>query len=220
MSDSGKLYPDSSVEITGWLAKYYEHFFNGITLGLYGKFIGNVIKSMNIQPSDKILDLGSGNGYNACKMRKYLSDEGEILGLDIGEDMINTFRKKCRKYSNVKVKKRRIDEPFDDGLKERFDKVFISFVLHGLPQESRLEVVKNAVRALKQGGSFFILDYNEFDPDKLPFYKRISFQFLECPYAFDFVKRNWKNILSEAGFKNFSERFYFLNMVRFLRAEK
>ncbi len=220
MGNNEKLYPDSSVEISGWLARYYEHFWNIVTFGWYGKFIGEVVRSMGIQPEDKILDLGAGNGYNACKMRKFLSEKGEILGLDIGEDMIRTFKKKCMKYSNVRVEKRRIDIPFEEELQNRFDRAFISFVMHGLPHESRLYVVKNAFSSLKDGGKFFILDYNEFELNEIPFYKRKVFEAIECPYAFDFIKRDWEKILSEAGFKNFEKKKFLLNMVRLLIAEK
>ncbi len=219
-SKGSKLYPDSGVEISGILAKYYEFFINFASFGTYNGFIERIIKNMNIKPADKILDLGAGNGYNACKMAKYLSSEGELLGLDIGDDMIETFRKKCSGHPNVKVIKRRIDTPFEDEFKEKFDKVFISFVIHGLPHESRLQVLKNAAFALKKRGEFFILDYNEFDPEKLPFYKRAAFQFIECPYAFDYVRRDWKKLLSEAGFGNFEEKIYFLGMVRLLKGVK
>jgi len=67
--------------------------------------------------------------------------------------------------------------------KEKFDKVFISFVLHGFPQNIREKVIKNIFEVLKNGGVFFILDYNEFDKDLMPFYLRILFKVIECPYA-------------------------------------
>jgi demethylmenaquinone methyltransferase/2-methoxy-6-polyprenyl-1,4-benzoquinol methylase len=43
---------------------------------------------------------------------------------------------------------------------------------------------------------------------------------MECKYAFDFIKRDWKNILEEYGFDNFTENFYFKKYVRLLKAEK
>ncbi len=215
-----KLYPDSSVEISGIMATQYEKLLNILTLGTYSIFISHVIKKMKIRPDDKIIDFGAGNGYNACKMRKYLSDEGEITGLDIGEDMIKTFRKKCAGYKNVRIVKRRIDIPLPEEYTGKFDRAFISFVLHGLPHDSRLKVIENASKALKEGGNFFILDYNEFKIEEIPFYKRKVFEFIECPYAFGYIKHDWKKILSENGFGNFEEHFYFLNMVRLLRATK
>jgi len=215
---SGKLYPESSVEIEGKTAKYYGTVMNLMSGGLYSVLINDVIKKLKIQPNDKILDLGAGNGYNACIMNRYLSLSGEILGLDIGDDMIATFKKKCSKYQNITIKKQRIDEPF--YFNKKFDKIFISFVLHGLPYESQLKVIENAYNNLTDTGSFYILDYNEFDIREIPFYKKKAFEFIECPMAFDYIKRDWVDILRSFGFISFEEKFYSLNMVRLLKVQK
>ena len=215
---SDKLYPESNVEIRGKNAKYYGIIMNLMSGGLYSVMIKNVIKNLKINPNDKILDLGSGNGYNACLMKKYLSKNGSILGLDIGEEMINTFKKKCGKYDNIKVIKQRIDEPFSFDYK--FDKIFISFVLHGLPYENELKVIENAYNNLNDKGSFFILDYNEFSFDDSPPIVKFLFKAIECPYAFDFIKRDWKKILNAYGFNEFKEKLFFKGYVRLLEAKK
>jgi len=55
----------------------------------------------------------------------------------------------------------------------------------------------------------------------MPFHHRFIFKKIECKYAFDFIKRDWKHILKDDyGFDNFKESFYFKNYVRLLRAEK
>lgn len=43
---------------------------------------------------------------------------------------------------------------------------------------------------------------------------------IECKYAFDYIKRDWKGILKENGFDSFTEAFYFKNYVRLLKAVK
>jgi len=55
---------------------------------------------------------------------------------------------------------------------------------------------------------------------KMPFHHRFIFKKIECKYAFDFIERDWKNILKEYGFNNFDENHYFKNYVRLLKAEK
>ncbi|MCD6457047.1 MAG: class I SAM-dependent methyltransferase, partial [Methanophagales archaeon] len=79
---------------------------------------------------------------------------------------------------------------------KKFDKVFISFVLHGFPQDVREKVINRVFEVLKEGGIFFVLDYNEFSLSKMPFYAMIPFKLIECPYAFDFIKRDWREILA------------------------
>jgi len=147
---------------------------NLITVGTYPFFIRRVVHDMDIRPDDAILDLGAGTGRNACLMRRYLSERGRIVGLDIGPEMLAQAQRRCRRFANITFEKRRVEEPLPYG--EEFDKVFISFVLHGFIQEDRLRIIANARRALRPGGHFLILDYNEFDLARSPWPVRFAFR--------------------------------------------
>ena len=107
-----KIYPDSGVELTPFTAINYDKVMNIATLGFYRGFIHGAIKAMDIQSGDKILDLGCGTGRNACIMKKYLSDNGIITGMDISPIMERQFNKKCAKYHNIDFARQRIDLPF------------------------------------------------------------------------------------------------------------
>ena len=214
----GDYYPKSKVEIKGFTARYYDSLMNIITFGRYSSFIKKAIRFMKIKPSEKILDLGAGTGRNACLMMNYLSKDGELIGVDISEEMIFQFEKKCASFQNVKGIHTRVDRPLP--FEEEFDKVFISFVLHGFPQHARETITDNAYKALKNNGEFHILDWNEINPKTFPFYQRIFFKLIECPYAFDFIKRDWKRKLANSNFGNFEEFFFFKGSVRLLKAEK
>ncbi len=135
---------DSKVEVTGAEARHYDLLMNLITAGTYPFFIRRAVRDMAIQPEDAILDLGSGSGRNACLMARYLSDRGRIVGLDIGAEMLAQARRRCRRLPNVTMEKQRIEESL--SYDEDFDKVFISFVLHGFIQENRLSIVENVYR--------------------------------------------------------------------------
>ena len=37
------------------------------------------------------------------------------------------------------------------------------------------------------------------------FYLEIPFKLFECPYMFDFIKRDWRKILANLGFSHFEE---------------
>jgi len=169
------------------MARYYDTSLDIATFGRYLPFMKQVISMTKIKPEDKILDLGAGTGRNACLMTKYLSEKGELTGVDVSEDMIAQFRKRCANFPNAKVTNM---------------------------------IVENAFQSLKQNGEFLILDYNGFLLPKLPFYLRLPFKILECPYAFDFIKKDWKRILADAGFTDFEEYFFFHRFVRLLKAVK
>ncbi|MEN8226250.1 MAG: class I SAM-dependent methyltransferase [Bacteroidota bacterium] len=213
-----KIYPDSGVELKPFISRNYDKVMNVGSLGLYKGFIREAIAQMEIQPDDTILDLGCGTGRNALLMKGYLGEKGNITGLDISDAMEQQFLGKLGSSENVRYIKQRIDVDFDLGRK--FDKVFISFVIHGFPHEVRSTVIENAFRHLKPGGSFFILDFAEFDMKSMPFHHRWVFKAIECKYAFDFIKRDWKTLLGDAGFSDFTEHHHMKNYVRLLKAVK
>ncbi len=208
----------SKVEVTGAEARHYDLLMNVITAGTYPFFIRRVIRDIGIRPTDAIMDLGAGTGRNAYLMARYLGDQGRILGLDIGLEMLEQARRRCEHLPKVTFEKRRVEEPLP--YLGAFDKVFISFVLHGFIQEDRLGIVSNAYQALRPGGYLLILDYNEFEPTRASWPARFAFRYVECPLATDFVRRDWQMILREEGFGHFRARNYYSGYVRLLAAEK
>ena len=212
-----KLYPDSGVELTPFISKYYDSIMNVFSFGSYTRFIQSAIKAIEIKPDDRILDLGCGTGRNACLMNKYISENGLITGVDVSDVMGNQFNKNCSKHSNINFVKKRIDQPF--VFEEKYDKVFISFVIHGFPHEIRKIIIDNAKNNLTEGGEFVILDFAEFDMYKMPALHRFVFKAIECKYAFDYIERDWKVILKDFGFNQFEEKLYFKKYARLLKAK-
>ena len=213
-----RYYPDSKVEIQGFASKYYDGILNIVSLGAYSSFIKNAIAAMGIKPNDKILDLGAGTGRNALLMNNFLNGGGKIVGMEISEEMVKHFKQKTKDFKNIELLNVRIDQPFDLG--EKFDKVFISFVIHGFPHPIRENIIRNVYNNLNDGGEFIILDFNEFTVRTMPFYARIPFTTIECKYAFDFVERDWKKILAEFHFGDFKEKTFMMNYIRLLNAKK
>lgn len=213
-----KLYPDSGIELTPFLARHYDTIMNTASFGLYRGFIRKAVAAMNIQPNEAILDLGCGTGRNACLMHGCLGPEGRITGMDVSQDMERQFNRRCGALENISFVRKRIDQPFE--LSERFDRIFSSFVIHGFPHDVRHTILKNIFNHLKSGGRFCMLDFAEFDMQAMPFLYRFVFTKVECRYAFDFIEKDWKQILSKKGFGGFEESFYFKKYIRMLKAEK
>lgn len=132
--------------------------------------------------------------------------------------MEKQFKQKFLDDERLNFINQRADIPFD--LNQLFDKVLISFVIHGFPHGIREIIIDNVYKHLKPGGTFMILDFAEFDMKKMPFHHRLIFKSIECKYAFDFIEKDWKKILGDTYFENFSETFYFKNYVRLLKAVK
>ena len=212
-----KLYPESGVELTEFTAHNYDLLMNTLSFGQYGKFIHKAIKDIGIKPGDSILDLGCGTGRNAMLMLQNLGDNGKITGVDLSTVMQEQFEKRFALEKRATFRQQRIDIPFD--LNMTFDIVFISFVIHGFPHEVRSEVIENAKKHLKPAGRFIILDFAEFEMTKMPAFHRWVFKKVECPYAFDFIEKDWKKILGTKNLYTEAEHFYFLNYVRLLKTQ-
>ena len=206
------------MEIGSWGARYYDTFLNLISLGQYSRFIKSIIEKMDIKPGQSILDLGSGTGRNDCLMAQKIGSQGKIVGLDISDGMLSQSLQRCREYPNVSFEKQRIELPL--AYKQEFDKVFVSFVLHGFEDDQKLGIIHNAYRALKPGGAFYILDYAQFDLRRVWFPFRWAFTRWECQLAVEFLRLDIKEMLHSQGFTNFEEEFSLKGHLRLLKAVK
>jgi len=187
----------SRVTIHGFMAKHYDTILNLITLGKYPGLLSKAIEAMHISEDEKILDIGAGSGRNACLMYAYLGSRGEVIGFDIEPLIIEQFEKKCV-FANTKIEFHDIIEPFPYD--NYFDRVFISFVIHGFSKKNRNIILRNIYGSLKSGGKISIFDYGNFDFGRQPLFVRAVFKIAECPYAFEYIAEDRKEMLKNNGF--------------------
>lgn len=213
-----KIYKESKIELTPTIAKHYDRIMNSISFGKYNQFIARAIRDMSIREGDTVLDMGCGTGKNAALMTQYIGANGSITGVDLSPVMESQFRERHQQDDRIEFSKQRIDIPFDLG--KKFDKVLISFVIHGFPHEVRERILENAYNHLNPGGKLMILDFAEFSMQEMPWHHRLVFKTVECVYAFDYIERDWKHILEKSGFSYPAEQFYFRKYARLLTATK
>jgi SAM-dependent methyltransferase len=98
--------------------------------------------------------------------------------------------------------------------------VFISFVLHGFEDDQKVGIIRNAYQALKPGGSFYVLDYAEFDIERMWFPLRWVFARWECQLAVEFLRLDIKGMLRAQGFTDAKEEFFLRRHLRLLSTVK
>lgn len=116
-----------------------------------------LVKQANIQPNQRVLDLGCGTGTLVVLLkRKYPT--AEIVGVDPDPKALQRAQKKVRR-AGVAVQ---LDEGFADELPYEagtFDRVLSSFMLHHLEEHEREKTLREVLRVLKPAGTFHLLDF-------------------------------------------------------------
>ena len=210
--------PRSKVEISGNWAPWYDRLMDLLFLGSYPRFMARVTALMQVEPGDEILDLGSGTGRNARLMLAKTGSAGRIVGVDISERMLRRARRQCAGYPQIRFVNRRIEQPLP--FVEEFDKVFLSFTLHGLEDADKRRTIANARQALRPGGSLCILDYNQFDLERMLWPLRRLFTYLECELAREFLELDLRRMVAEGGFGDLTSYQLLRGYVRLLAARK
>lgn len=104
-----------------------------------------------------ILDLGCGYGF-LCYMLHFLSDKRQITGVDYDEDKIVTANHCYSKNDKINFESADISEY---AIRNSYDIIIISDVLHYLPSDKQLRVLQNAFKALNPGGAVIIREGNK-----------------------------------------------------------
>jgi len=126
------------------------------TPGNLGLGCGNPTALSDIKEGDKVLDLGSGAGFDAFLAAKKVGEKGRVIGIDFSEEMIEKARNNAKKYDykNVEFKYGDIEElPIED---DSIDIIISNCVINLAPIKEK--VFKEAYRVLREGGKMYLSD--------------------------------------------------------------
>jgi len=59
------------------------------------------IKLMDLKPGERVLDLGCGSGWASRLMARLVGDTGQVVGLDVSDEMIRRARATSRDFDNI-----------------------------------------------------------------------------------------------------------------------
>jgi ubiquinone/menaquinone biosynthesis C-methylase UbiE len=118
-----------------------------------------LIEQANIQPGQRVLDLGCGTGTLAI-MAKQAQPLTDVAGLDADPDML-----KVAKYKSAQL---HAPVTFDVGFTNKlpypdasFDRVLSSIMIHHLKTPDKWQTGKEVYRVLKPGGQLHIIDFGK-----------------------------------------------------------
>ena len=106
---------------------------------------------------DQVLDVCCGTGTLTSLIAARVGPAGQAIGVDISESALEIARTKTCNIPVAFVRASAEALPFASS---RFDKCFISFGLHGMPEQARQNTIREIARTLRTSGSLFVVDYN------------------------------------------------------------
>ncbi len=109
------------------------------------KFGEEIVKLLNPQSNETILDIGCGTGDLTGKIAELC---GKVTGIDNSREMIQCAQKKHPGISFIHA------DAKDCQLNAKFDAIFSNAVLHWIPQADIM--IQNANRHLKTGGRYVV----------------------------------------------------------------
>ncbi|MBI2958169.1 MAG: class I SAM-dependent methyltransferase [Chloroflexi bacterium] len=115
-----------------------------------------IVEFADLHPGEQALDVGCGTGSLTVMLGERVGPGGRAVGVDLSAAMIGRASRKTR-VPWVSFKMANTESlPFPDG---SFDKAFLSFSIHEMPEAARANTLREIGRVLKASGGLFVLEY-------------------------------------------------------------
>lgn len=151
----------------------------------------------NLQPGERVIDLGSGAGLDVFVARRAVGPDGYVLGVDMTPAMVEKARANAEQlgYANVDFRLGEIEAmPVDDGA---FDIALSNCVLNLVPDKT--QAFREIFRVLRPGGRFVISDIVSTGP--LPDALREAAELYVGCIAGALPKDDYLSIMRDIGFE-------------------
>ena len=176
------------------------------------------IRSASIKAGETLVDLGAGGGIDCFIAAKKLGKKGNVIGIDLTEEMVEKARESAKKvgdalgYHNVEFRAGNIMElPVDDN---SVDLVISNCVIN--LTEDKTKVMDEIYRILKPGGRFIISDIVSDKP--VPGYLKRDKEMWNACLSGALTDKRFKEAAESAGFPDVTiKRNYLYKKVEFIQ---
>jgi ubiquinone/menaquinone biosynthesis C-methylase UbiE len=212
-ASSTSCYSPSSGEHVSKMIGYSEDELNAVPQGAnLGLGCGNPTALASLKQGERVLDLGSGGGFDCFLAAGKVGKQGKVIGVDMTPEMLDKARSSAKKgkYTNVEFRLGEIENlPLADN---SVDVVISNCVINLAPNKQR--VFEEAFRVLAPKGRLMVSDIVLLK--KLPESVQKSAEAYSGCISGAEIKDRYLDLISKAGFldvKVLQEKTYPLEFI-------
>jgi len=167
----------------------YAVVFRGRNRGLRRRSIGR----LELDPGDRVLELGCGTGNAFAALRSAVGPHGQVIGVDYSEGMTQRAADRIGSTGWQNIHVVRADAAHPPVASEQFEAVYLAMSLSAMPDVEA--VLATAQDCLRDGGRLVVLDARPFqhwpwqilNPLVVPLAKRLTnwFPTVDIPALLD-----------------------------------
>ena len=132
-----------------------------------------VMEDLNLEPGDKVADVGCGRGYFTFRLARAVGKKGQVVAVDINERSVRSVRQRAER-EDLKQVEAHESAPADAKLPAgQMDAALLCLVLHHASDDVRQPLVKSIARGLKPGGYLFVLDFRKVKNPRFHSYEQL-----------------------------------------------
>jgi phosphatidylethanolamine/phosphatidyl-N-methylethanolamine N-methyltransferase len=130
-------------------AGVYDHIFGKV----FHEGRESAIRNLNVQPDEKILEVGIGTGLALPMYPRHC----QIVGIDFSEGMLDKARQRTAEHQMSHVQLHRMDAGAMEFEDDSFDTVVAAYVVTAVPDYRK--VVNEMIRVCRPGGRIIMLNH-------------------------------------------------------------
>lgn len=130
-------------------AGVYDHIFGKV----FHEGRESAIRNLNVQPDEKILEVGIGTGLALPMYPRHC----QIVGIDFSEGMLEKARQRAAEHRMSHVQLHRMDAGAMEFADSSFDTVVAAYVVTAVPDHRK--VVNEMIRVCRPGGRIIMLNH-------------------------------------------------------------